>query len=195
MFQIVATLLWDFDKLDKPLLDYATDHKVCYLPERHLLTYKGNAKRGKDAKFHLFALKTCQSRRQEYPKHKYTKTNKDKDKISPILPERDLPRPLSNAGSCSSNYSTAPTSPLKKEAIIFLLVIFTHQFNLFSPFIRTLDNKTLPKAQRTRGLSSSFQSNLLGHITSSNTNLDQTSSSKSRPSIHFKIHTKHHHLN
>ena len=43
--------------------------------------------------------------------------------------------------------------------------------------------KTLPKAQRTRGLSSSFQSDLLGHITSSNTNLDQTSSSKSRPSI------------
>ena len=31
--------------------------------------------------------------------------------------------------------------------------------------------QTLPKAQRTRGLSSSFQSNLLGHITSSNTNL------------------------
>ena len=54
--------------------------------------------------------------------------------------------------------------------------------------------QTLPKAQRTRGLSSSFQSNLLGHITSSNTNLDQTSSSKSRPSICFKILTKHHHL-
>ena len=32
--------------------------------------------------------------------------------------------------------------------------------------------KTLPKAQRTRGLGSSFQSNLLGHITSSNPNLD-----------------------
>ena len=57
------------------------------------------------------------------------------------------------------------------------------------PFI-----KTLPKAQRTRGLSSSFQSNLFGHITSSNTNLNQTSSSKSRPSIYFKISTKHHHL-
>ena len=39
--------------------------------------------------------------------------------------------------------------------------------------------KTLPKAQRTRGLSSSFQSNLLGHITSSNRNLVQTSSSTS----------------
>ena len=39
--------------------------------------------------------------------------------------------------------------------------------------------ETLSKAQRTRGrgLSSSFQSNLLGHITSSNTNLDQTSAS------------------
>ena len=54
--------------------------------------------------------------------------------------------------------------------------------------------ETLPKAQRTRGLSSSFQSNLLGHITSSNTNLDQTSSSKSGQSIFFKISTKHHHL-
>ena len=47
--------------------------------------------------------------------------------------------------------------------------------------------KTLPKAERTRGLSSSFQSNLLSHITSSNTNVDQTSSSKYRPSIYFKI--------
>ena len=55
--------------------------------------------------------------------------------------------------------------------------------------------ETLPKAQRTRGLSSSFQINLLGHITSSNTNLDQTSSSKSQPSNYFKISTKHHYLN
>ena len=60
--------------------------------------------------------------------------------------------------------------------------------------IKVIPSKTLPKAQRTRGLSSSFQSNLLGHITSSNTNLDQTSSSKSQPSIYFKISTKHHHL-
>ena len=30
-FEIVATLLWGFDKL-KPLLDYATDHEVCSLP-------------------------------------------------------------------------------------------------------------------------------------------------------------------
>ena len=54
--------------------------------------------------------------------------------------------------------------------------------------------ETLPKAQQTRGLSSSFESNLLGHITSSNANLDKTSSSKSRPSIYFKISTKHHYL-
>ena len=38
-------------------------------------------------------------------------------------------------------------------------------------------DQTLPKAQWTRGLSSSFQSNLLSHITSTNTNLDQTSCS------------------
>ena len=42
--------------------------------------------------------------------------------------------------------------------------------------------KTLPKAQRTRGLSSAYQSNLLGRITTSNTNLDQTSFSESQPS-------------
>ena len=33
--------------------------------------------------------------------------------------------------------------------------------------------QTLPKAQRTRELSSSYQSNLISHITRSNTNLDQ----------------------
>ena len=65
-----------------------------------------------------------------------------------------------------------------------------HLLHLISRII----SKTLSKAQRTRGLRSAYQSNLMGHITSSNTNLDQTSSSKSRPSIHFKIHTKHHHL-
>ena len=42
--------------------------------------------------------------------------------------------------------------------------------------------KTLPKAQRAKGLV---------HITSSNTNLDQISNSESRPSINFKITTKH----
>ena len=35
--------------------------------------------------------------------------------------------------------------------------------------------KTFPKAQWTRGLSSAYQSNLMGHITSSNTNLNQIS--------------------
>ena len=76
-------------------------------------------KEAKTRNFTFIALETFQGRRQKCPKPKYTKTNKDKDKISPILPERDLPRPLSNAGSCSTNYSTAPTSPLKKEAVIF----------------------------------------------------------------------------
>ena len=46
-------------------------------------------------------------------------------------------------------------------------------------------NETLPKAQRTRGLSSAYQSNFtlvtLGHITNYYTNLDQT----------FRISTKH----
>ena len=76
-------------------------------------------KKGKDAKFHLYCPKNLLGPKKKIPHtniHKYTKTNKDKDKISPILPERDLPRPLSNAGSCSSNYSTAPTSPLKKRS-------------------------------------------------------------------------------
>ena len=56
--------------------------------------------------------------------------------------------------------------------------------------------KTLPKAQRTRGLSSSWQSNFWGHITSSNTNLDHISSTLNlqlkiltKPS--FRISTKH----
>ena len=50
-------------------------------------------------------------------------------------------------------------------------------------WIETSVRKTLPKAQRTRGLSSSWQSNFWGHITSSNTNLDHISSSESRLSI------------
>ena len=53
-------------------------------------------------------------------------------------------------------------------------------------------NKTLPKAQRTRGLSSAYQSNLMGHI--KHTNLDQISSSKSQPSTNIKISTEHQHL-
>ena len=53
--------------------------------------------------------------------------------------------------------------------------------------------ETLPKAQRTRGLSSANQSNLIGHTTSSNTNLilikfhlqnlDLALTSKSQPNI------------
>ena len=38
---------------------------------------------------------------------------------------------------------------------------------LITNFNSKVLTQTLPKAQRTRGLSSSFQSNLLGHITSS----------------------------
>ena len=48
--------------------------------------------------------------------------------------------------------------------------------------------QTLPKAQRTRGLSSAYQSNFF--ITSSYTNLDQTSS-ESRPSTNLKVSTKY----
>ena len=46
-------------------------------------------------------------------------------------------------------------------------------------------------AKRTLGLSSAYQSNFLGHTTSSYTNLDQISSEESRPSINFKISNKH----
>ena len=63
-----------------------------------------------------------------------------------------------------------------------------------SLFCHIIFSKTLPKAQRTRGLSSAYQSNLSGHITSSNTNLDQISPSKYRPRINFKISTTHQHL-
>ena len=76
-----------------------------------------------------------------------TQICKDKDKISPILPERDLPRPLSNAGSCSTNYSTAPTSPLKKEAVIFNTLSIINVHTSFQNsiccllFSRTLHNK------------------------------------------------------
>ena len=56
------------------------------------------------------------------------------------------------------------------------------------------NNQTLPKAQRTRGLSSAYESNLMDHITSSNTNIDPISSSESRPSTNFKMSTKHEYL-
>ena len=67
-------------------------------------------------------------------------------------------------------------SKWKQEPAFLIWEIFSRE-NL-SPGI-----KTLPKAQRTRGLSSSWQSNFWGHITSSNTNLDHISSSESRLSI------------
>ena len=46
--------------------------------------------------------------------------------------------------------------------------------------------QTLPKSQRTWGLSALTKVTSLGHITNSYTNLDQTSS-ESRPSTNFKI--------
>ena len=53
---------------------------------------------------------------------------------------------------------------------------------------------TLPKEQRTRGLSVLTKITSSGHIRSCYTNLDQISSLESRPSINFKISTKHQHL-
>ena len=50
--------------------------------------------------------------------------------------------------------------------------------------------KTLPKAQRTRGLSSAYQSNFFRSY-----HKFLHKSSKSRPSTNFKISTKHQHLN
>ena len=62
-----------------------------------------------------------------------------------------------------------------QELVLFHLV--TNLANMFVSFFACFYLKTLPKAQWTRGLSSAYQSNLMGHITSSNTNLDQISSS------------------
>ena len=60
--------------------------------------------------------------------------------------------------------------------------------------------ETMPKAQRTRGLSSANQNNLIGHITSSNTNLisivfhlqnlDKALTSKSQPNISISTKLK-----
>ena len=53
-------------------------------------------------------------------------------------------------------------------------------------------NKTLPKAQRTRGWSSAYQGNFFRSchkFLQSYTNFDQFSSSESRPSNNFKMQT------
>ena len=93
--------------------------------------------------------------------------------------------------------------PFDKDEIILqsgmernwaICCLFIHKLTPFHEWFRLTK---LPKAQRTRGLSSAHQSNLctcVGHITSSNTNLDQISSSESWPSINFKISTKRQHL-
>ena len=76
-----------------------------------------------------------------------------------------------------------------QELVLFHLV--TNLANMFISFFACFYLKTLPNAQWTRGLSSAYQSNLKGHITISNTNIDQISSSeldqaltsKSQPNI------------
>ena len=62
---------------------------------------------------------------------------------------------------------------------------FTECIQSLSITYHQFEEKTLPKAQRTRGLSSYHKFH---------TNLDQTSISESRLSINFKISTKRQHL-
>ena len=62
--------------------------------------------------------------------------------------------------------------------------------NLRNRFTMVTESKTLPKAQRTRGLSSAYQSNFFRSY-----HKFLHKSSKSRPSTNFKISTKHQHLN
>ena len=97
------------------------------------------------------------------------------------------------------NYKLFCQNPLPKRFL--QLCVYCNYFLLDSVSLCGKSRKdtgqifeeTLSKAQRTRGLSSTYQSNFLCHITSSNTNLDQTSS-ESQPCINFKISTKHHHF-
>ena len=63
------------------------------------------------------------------------------------------------------------------------------KYKLRLPKLNLLSN--IAYAQRARGLSSAYQSNLVGHITGSNKNLDQISSSEFRLRINFL--TKHQH--
>ena len=72
-----------------------------------------------------------------------------------------------------------PFVPCISEKSYVIQQIFEHKAAMSISDILIELKKTLPKAQRTRGLSSSFQSKELGHITSSNTNFI------------FKISTKH----
>ena len=58
-----------------------------------------------------------------------------------------------------------------------IMPLYTQQILAPLPSFGLEYYKTLPKAKRTRGLSSAYQVTCLGHITSSNTNLDQISSS------------------
>ena len=74
-----------------------------------------------------------------------------------------------------------------QELVLFHLV--TNLANMFISFFACFYLKTLPKAQWTRGLSSAYQSNLMGHITSSNSNLDQTFTSCGHNFFSRKIST------
>ena len=93
--------------------------------------------------------------------------NKKTLKVSPELmtalqPPEKCNKPSSPSSSSSSpRQSFTPNPPTRQCSNTATATTF----------------QILPKAQRTRGLSSSFQSNLLGHITSSN--------------FIFKISTKH----
>ena len=79
-----------------------------------------------------------------------------------------------------ANASSGSSSSLLSSIIVVMFVSFWAVFWLGK---QITNYKTLPKAQRTRGLSSSCQINSWVHITSSNTNLDHISSSESRLSI------------
>ena len=87
-----------------------------------------------------------------------------------------------------------PFVPCISEKSYVIQQIFEHKAAMSISDILIELKKTLPKAQRTRGLSSAYQSNLFRSYHKLNTNLDQISSPESRPSINFKISTKHQHF-
>ena len=159
--------------------------------------------------FNDFPCICCHMWSWEFPKSKYIKVELDPWILGAeiITANNFFLQPKLHLGSKGIKWSCRPCTVLQLEEISLArlqrvgVMKFSNtsfccwtQLCLSQLLWNDWKIKTLPKAQRTRGLSSSFQSSLLGHITSSNTNLVQTSSSKSRPSIHFKIHTKHHHL-
>ena len=75
--------------------------------------------------------------------------------------------------------------PQTKRSLIGSLLSQLMRYTSTQSFANKRSVKTLPKAQRTRGLSSYHELH---------TNLDQISFSESRPSVNFKISTKYEHL-